>query len=354
MRYRGGVTGVLVADRARRDPVSSRDAYAGAAHSTRLVRLVELARASAEDALGAAALLANEYAGDALVLAQLTGECGLLGAFQRTGRSGLARELRGLCGGRSAFAGEGTCALFAVTRDADGWLGEPVPAARKLNRWVRGLLAGLTRIGVAASYPGRDFIAVEGARIAQLALAREASGAWMFQAILATGRPYTTAERAPEPPGLPPLPRAGALGLESEPLFAALASGFAERFGLALGREPLSTDELRALAAVELPALEDPELAGLRSGGTVAVPIGELEAHVALRPDGALARVRLRGDWIAAAGDVRALEATLEGLAPASPEVRARSARWLADPNVLALGVVSPDSIADAVRLSGG
>jgi hypothetical protein len=320
------------------------------------VRLVELADASAEDALGAAAWLAQEGAADALVLAQLSGECGLLGAFQRVGRSGLERELRGLCGGRSVFAGAGTCALFAVSRDPAGWFAEADrPAgARLLNRWVRGLLAGLSRAGVAASYPGRDFVAVDGARVAALSLARFAAGASIFQAIVATARPYTTAEPAPEFPGLPPLPRAGTLGsrVGVEPLFAALASGFAERFGLELERAPLSGDEQRARAAVALPSPEDPELAGLRSGGAVATPIGELEAHVALRADGVLARVRLRGDWIAASDDVRALELALEGLRPDSSELAARCARWLADPTVLAIGVVAPEAIAQAVRLS--
>lgn len=320
------------------------------------MRLVELADASPEDALGAAAWLAQECAADALVLAKLEGECGLLGAFQRVGRSGLERELRGLCGGRSAFAGEGTCALFAVSRDPAAWFAEadPPTGARLLNRWVRGLLAGLARLGVAASYPGRDFVAVAGARVAALSLGRSASGAAIFQAIVATARPYTTEERAPEFPGLPPLPRAGTLGgrFAAAPLFSALAGGFAERFGLELERAPLSTDERRALAGVALPPLADAELAGLRSGGAVATPIGELEAHIARRADGALERVRLRGDWIAAAADVRALEESLEGLQAESPELVARCARWLADPKVLAIGVVAPEAIAEAVRLS--
>jgi hypothetical protein len=106
-------------------------------------------------------------------------------------------------------------------------------------------------------------------------------------------------------------------------------------------------------------ALADAALEGADPDGALAVAAARIAtvstcAVQRLRPDGTLARVRLRGDWIAARGDVRALETALEDLAPASPEVRARSARWLADPNVLALGVVSPDSIADAVRLSGG
>ena len=321
------------------------------------MRLLELAEASAEDAFGAAAWLARAGAPDALVLAQLTGESGALGAFQRAGRSGLARELRGVCGGRSAFAGEGTCALFAVARDVHAWLGEPrpLPAARVLNRWVRGLLAGLNRLGVAASYPGRDFVAANGARVAQVSLGRAEGGAWILQAILATARPFTTAEPAPAFPGLPPLPPAATLGpaaRATEPLFAALAGGFAERFALGIERAPLTGDERRAVAATRLPPLVDPELAGLRCGGPVAIPNGELEAHVSLRADGALEGVRLRGDWIAAAADVRALEAALAGARPASAEIRAYAARWLADPAVLALGVVGAEPIAEAIALS--
>jgi len=321
------------------------------------VRLLELAGVSSEDAFGAATWLARAGAPDALVLAELGGESGALGAFQRAGRSGLARELRGPCGGRSAFAGEGTCALFAVASDVHAWLGEarPLPAARVLNRWVRGLLAGLSRVGVAASYPGRDFVAADGARVAQVSVGRAASGAWILQAILASRRPFTTREPAPAFPGLPPLPPAGVLAPAAgarEPLFAALAVGFAERFALALEPAPLAADELRGVATTPRPPLVEPELAGLRCGGAVAIPNGELEAHVALGTDGALERVRLRGDWMAAAGDVAALEAALAGLAPASSELRARCARWLTDPAVLALGVSGPEPIADAIALS--
>jgi hypothetical protein len=62
--------------------------------------------------------------------------------------------------------------------------------------------------------------------------------------------------------------------------------------------------------------------------------------------------VRLRGDWIAGRGDLRVLEDALAGLSPSDPDVRAHCARWLADPRVLAIGVVAPDAIAEAIRRS--
>jgi len=298
------------------------------------------------------AWLARVSAADALLLAELSGDCGLLGAYQRAGRSGNARELRGICGGRSAFAGDGVSALFAVIPEPRAWLGEEAAAlsgARLLNRLVRGVLAGLTPIGVGASYPGRDFVAVEGRRVAQLSLSRSEGGACLFQALIGRARPYTTAERAPEFPGLPPLPPAGALGVEAEALAASLARGFEARFGLELERAELSPEDERAISAIELEPLVDPGLAGLRAGAPVATPIGELEAHVALGTDGALERVRLRGDWIAAPGDVRVLEDALVGVAPHGARLRELCARWLGAPAHLVVGVTDPAAIAEAI-----
>ncbi|HKC51820.1 MAG TPA: hypothetical protein VKF60_13575 [Myxococcota bacterium] len=295
-------------------------------------------------------------AADALLLADLSGECGLLGAYQRAGRSGIGRELRGLCGGRSAFAGEGVSALFAVIPEPRAWLREEsaLSGARLLNRLVRGLLAGLTPIGVGASYPGRDFVAVEGRRVAQLSLSRSERGACLFQALIGRARPYTTAEPAPEFRGLPPLPPAGALGVEAETLATALARGFEARFGLELERAELSREDERAISATELEPLVDPGLAGLRAGAPVATPIGELEAHVALGADGALERVRLRGDWIAAPGDVRVLEDALVGVAPDCARARELCARWLGAPAHLVVGVTDPAAIAEAIARAAG
>ena len=307
---------------------------------------------SLERAVRATVWLAEESAADALLVAELSGEQALLGAFQRAGRSGAASELRGVCGGRSAFAGDGIQLFVAVASDVRAWLAGETAAlsgARLLNRLVRGALSGLTQIGVASTYPGRDFVAANGRRVAQLSLTRTTRGAHVLQLVVARARPYTTAERDPEFPGLPPLPPAGALAIGAEELAAALARGFASRFALELEPAELSSEEERAIAAVRTPPLVDPELAGLRSGGAVATPIGELEAHVALRADGALERVRLRGDWIAAPADVRALEEALAGVDPAGARVRELCARWLAAPAHLVVGVTDPAAIAEAI-----
>ena len=325
--------------------VPAGDAHAGSRHARRRARLTRLAHVSAERTVRTLAWLARECAADALLVADLAGDpSGLLGAFQRPGKSGEARELRASCGGRSALLGPGRVVLCARVADPAGWLGEPagrLSGPRLLNRLVRGVLAGLTPIGVAASYPGRDFAVVGNERVAQLALGRDARGAVLFQAVCAAQEPVATREPDPAFPGLPALPPAGALEIPAPALADALAQGFAARFGLEL--EPGEAGE------AEPPPLADPELVGLVGGPPVATPIGELAAHVELAPGGSLARVRLRGDFMAAPGALRALEDSLAGLDPASPRVVELAARWLAAPESSVVGVIDARALAEAV-----
>ena len=325
--------------------VLARDAHAGSGHARRPLQLTRLAGVSAERAVRTLAWLARECAADALLVADFAGEtAGLLGAFQRPGRSGEPRELRACCGGRSARLGPGRVLLGARVGDPGAWLAEPaagLSGPRLLNRLVRGLLAGLTPIGVAASYPGRDFVVAGERRIAQLSLGRDARGALLFQAVCAGEQPVAGAEPEPAFPGHPPAPPAGAAGVPAAALADALARGFAARFGLA--PEPAWAGE------TEPPPLADPELAGLVAGGPVATPIGELEAYVALAAGGSLARVRLRGDFMASAGALRALEESLGGLDPADPRVRELASRWLAAPQSAVVGITDARAVSDAV-----
>jgi hypothetical protein len=333
--------------------VPTRDAYGRSGHARPRVRLTRLAGVSTRSAVEAAWRLAESSAVGALLAVAPAGEAALLGAFQEPGRSGAREEVRGPCGGRSAFAGEGVVLWWALVAEPSEWgIEAGLSGPRCLNRLVRGALAGLTQIGVRPSYPGRDFVAAAGRRVAQLSLGRGAGGGLLFQAVVAATRPFATAEPAPEYPGLPALPPAGALGIEPQAVCSALSAGFAEQFALELAPAEPSADELRALAATPLPALDDPELAGLRAGGFVATPIGRLAAHVALRDDGSLDRVRLRGDWIAAREPLRALERSLAGRRADDPALRELCARWLAAPESGVVGLTDPGALVEALERS--
>ena len=334
--------------------------FESASEPRRRARLIRLASVSPERELAVVASLAQRSGTSALVVAELTGDAAALGRFQRPGRSHAARELRRLSGGRSTRYGDGVISLCALAPTAQAWLDETAALSgpRLLNRLVRGLLAGLARLGLAASYPGRDFVTVNGRRIAYVSLSRDVSGVLLFQAVLGVGAPYTTGERDPSWPGLPAVPEPTSLARERVPapgfdrIAAGLAAGFSERFALLLEDAPLSSDDLRAVAAASPPPLADATLAELCCAGAIATPIGELEMHVALDSAGRLARVRLLGDWMAAEPELRALEAALVGELPGSPRIRELFAAWLAQPAALVIGLTDAAPLADAVAHS--
>jgi hypothetical protein len=323
-------------------------------------RLIRLASVSPEREIGAVASLAQRAGSSALVIADLAGDSAALGRFQRPGRSKSAHEHRRLTGGRSTRYGDGIVSLCALAPTAQAWLDEPsaLSGPRLLNRLVRGLLAGLARLGLAASYPGRDFVTVNGRRIAYVSLSRAASGVLLFQAVLGVASPYTTAERDPTWPGLPAAPEPTWLARERLPvpnferIAAALAAGFAERFELELEKTPLSSDDERAIASASRPPLVDASLAELVSAGAIATPIGEIETLVALDDDSRLARVRLLGDMIAGQPELQALEAALVGELPESQRVRELCTVWLANPAALVIGLTDAAVLADSVARS--
>src|SRR4029077_14926102 len=57
-----------------------------------------------------------------------------------------------------------------------------------MNRYARGLLAGLRALGVDCFYPGRDAITFEGRDLAMCSFETDASGAMLFESMLAVNR----------------------------------------------------------------------------------------------------------------------------------------------------------------------
>jgi hypothetical protein len=305
-------------------------------------RLILLDGVEPEHELGVCgALLAD--AGDpegAVVAARLRGRAIALGRWQ----PGEPGALRRWTGGRATQFGDGLLSLAAIAPTAQAWLEEraPLPGPRLLNRWARGLLAGLGAMGVQAAYPGRDFATANGRQVASLALERTREGRLLFHAVIGALRPHS-AEPDPEFPGLPRYPQASSVEAEGGDPAAlhGLARGLAQRLGLEL---------LEGAAPPPGPLPSDPTPDGV--GGTgVRIPIGRLRAAVELAPDGRIARARLLGDWIVASDDLEALEAALVGADPAERGgLEALAERWLARPGTIAIGVTEPCQIAGALR----
>ena len=309
-------------------------------------RLIVLEGAEPSFELGViAALLGSEALEGAVVVAALRGGAAALGRYQRMGRTGYVQEVRRLTGGRSTSYGDGILSLCAVSPASRTWLDEkePLPGPRLLNRYVRGLLTGLRSCGVPAVYPGRDFVTARGRRAAYVTMERPDSGAVLFQAVIGGTRAYPARDPDPDHPGLPALPQATSIEMEGgDPrALRALAAGFARRFSLDLFDAPPP----QPAAAPVL----NPQLPG-DSGEAIAIPIGQLAAHVQLAADGTLAQVQLTGDWIASSADVLALERALVGQRPEAEPLTRVIAQWLSLPGNLVIGLTSVASIVEAIH----
>jgi hypothetical protein len=338
---------------------------------TREVRLLRVGEVDARRELAtvAAVMRAVAEARDrgapfgALVMADLSGNTEALGRWQAPGDvTGPLLEsfVRRWTGGHGTVYGDGILSVCAVLPEPGAWLEEPgpLPADRALNRYSRGLLRGISRLGVQAAYPGRDFLTVSRRNAAYLSAERDARGVLLVQAVLAVETEYALEAEPPLGAGLPPVPPPTTLAEElddadiSPHLQTAIAEGYAAQFRLDLAEWP-AEEAGRALAADPGPLLAvvppDEERLSFARGEEVEIPIGSLEAFARVGPKGRLERVRLAGDWIAGSAGVAALEAALAGALPERPTLAKLVAPIVADPAHLFIGIDSPDSIVEAV-----
>ncbi len=347
---------------------------------TREVRLLRVGEVSArrELAIVASVMRAVADARDrgapfgALVMAELLGNTEALGRWQVPGDvSGPLLEsfVRRWTGGHGTVYGDGILSVCAVLPEPGAWLEEagPLPADRALNRYSRGLLRGISRLGVQAAYPGRDFLTVSRRNAGYLSAERDQRGVLLVQAVLAVDTEYTLEAEPPLGVGLPPVPAPTTLAEELDErdvcghVQTAIAEGFAAQFRLDLGEWP-AADAARVLESDDvalppvIPAEDD-----LARGAELDIPIGSLEAFARVGAKGLLERVRLAGDWIANSAGVSALEAALVGAPPERAALAKLVAPIVADPAHLFIGIDSPDCIVEVVlraaaaaqRLSG-
>ncbi len=135
----------------------------------------------------------------ALVVAEVASEALVLGAFQRAAstvdldrvaRTGMQLARRST-GGTALHARPGQV-FFALELANAAALGGTSDPARALNRHVRPLLSALGRLGIAATYGGRDFVQAKGAPIAWLGVTHDVkSGSIGIEALFAVDEPFT-------------------------------------------------------------------------------------------------------------------------------------------------------------------
>lgn len=247
--------------------------------------------AAGEDAMRAGA-------GARALVARVTGEARIAGAFERA-RAG---DVRRASGGATVTVGEGTVYLLLALPS----LGALDPSCRTdviVNRYARPLLRALGRAaGAPAHYFGRDWIAVARRPAAYVAFAHErATGRAVVEAFVAVTSPFAgDPERASflgrEPGTLASI--TGERGADTARVASVVAQAYAEAYGgvhtdapftasarevaaaLAVADDP-PWDVVREEAIGPVGALVDHASGAVRVGGELLVSrdaLGELEA----------------------------------------------------------------------------
>lgn len=305
-----------------------------------------------------AGLLACGWPRPLLVLAGLGEPALLVGRHQRA-RSAVdvdRARARGLVvarragGGRSVVVGDGVLAAFLYVPPSDPLAPAPGPD-RILARMLRGLLAGLRASGArGAAFHGRDLLAADGRQLGVVSQEGSAAGAVAVEALVSVARPMPVPDpfcrypvaRDPRAGGPRPVTLEELRGapVELDALAATIEAGYAAAHDRELARAEGVLPE-RALPPVE----EDEE--GLRAGGLLDAPLGFVEALAAPAP-GVLTGVRIRGDLIAPAFALAALEADLEAAPVDRGEIGRRVDAAFRRPGAFLAGA-SEAVVADAI-----
>lgn len=307
-----------------------------------------------------------------LVVAELKGPSILLGRHQRLSSALASERLDGLevhrrlGGGRAILASDGTLGIYLVVPGIGSLLSAPVGADKLINRYVRGLNAGLTLAGAArgAHWFGRDFISADSRQLGRVSqdglqpVAGRATGPALLEAFVAiseglslprslSGYPEAEDPRA-EGPEAVSLSEWVEDGIDFESIAAKIASGYERVYGCSL--VPWEGD-VPELVPPGPGAVEDE--AGFEESGVADVPIGFAEALV--RHDGErVLEVRLRGDFIAPAFVIRGIEEALVGCPLDFTQLGTRIDTAFQQPGAMVLGLRSLRVLADAVLAAAG
>ncbi|HXW83041.1 MAG TPA: hypothetical protein VEJ86_01415 [Candidatus Binataceae bacterium] len=253
------------------------------------------------------------------------------GAPEREGIGAMRR----LSGGRVLGAGEGWLGIALVLPTRTALLPERdahIRPEQSMNRYSRGVLGGLRALGIDGFYPGRDAITFKQRELAMCTMEQDASGAMLFEAIVAVNRGMEEVvhdlERL-DPPGSLPCPlytpdsatrlvRELDRDLSFGEVAAALKEGYRELLGEIRDRQ-LDPAELthaahrgRALLSSGWLALSAGP-ADFNRAARAATQLGAMEAKLSVTGDNKIERALISGDLIANSSGLADFERELVG-----------------------------------------
>jgi lipoate-protein ligase A len=243
---------------------------------------------------------------------------------------------RRLTGGRVVGAGEGWLGLALILPSRTALLKEDASRLKPdqiMNRYARGLLAGLRALGLDCFYPGRDAITFERRELAMCSFETDPSGAMLFEAMLAVNRGMENLVHDLElidPDGALPcamytsdsattLARELKREVRFDELADAIAAGYEGLLGETRRREltAFETADASRRALVTSGWLNDRVRIAAQAGtikkNRIAAQLGAIEAAVAVESDDTIAAITLSGDFIANSSAIAELEKELIG-----------------------------------------
>lgn len=248
-----------------------------------------------------------------------------------TERAGLSTWRR-LTGGRVVGSGQGWLNLALILPSRDALLPDhdiKLKPDQVMNRYVRGLLAGLRDLGLDCFYPGRDAITFEGREIAMCTFETDASGAMLFECVLAVNRGMEEVVHDLEhfdPAGQLPCAMYGpdnatklVRELDRDVTFAEVANAIARGYSNLLGggdrRELTALEsahaERRGASLEQRGWLQLSAIGNLTS--RVASQLGTIEARVKTSADDVVEKIGLFGDLIANSPGIAAFQSEMIG-----------------------------------------
>ena len=280
-------------------------------------------------------------------------------------------------GGRAAAFGTGFAGVNLIL-PARGALLEPgTPPLRPeqvMNRYVRGILAGLEGQGVPALYPGRDTITARRRQLGVVSFTETRTGAVLVEAIVATSGDPSALPRLldrADPDGVirttmltPADTTSIAAEQGSAPTLEGLAdwmaAGYAQRLGVAPEARTVDEQERTRIRDIASAFADKTWLAARRPRAeldhraSAATMLGALDVHLAVGTDARIREACISGDLIAGDDTIRAMEESLRGCPRDRGAVAAAVQRTLAEPHRFLLGIGPIDTLVDTVMRALG